>query len=109
LARHAYLVVDGKIALEIAGPLQDRLSFDLIAPGEVAGCSALFLNERWGFDARSVGATTTIALDGRSLRKCCESNHEFGYRLLQKCVRALGRRLDASRAKLIEAHSSVLP
>jgi CRP-like cAMP-binding protein len=104
----AYLVIEGEVALEIAVPHEGKVSFESVQAGDVAGCTALFHTGRWGFDARAVGPVRAVVLDSRRLRAAIENDHEFGYRLLEKCTQSLGKRLIASRFKLVEAHDAAL-
>jgi CRP/FNR family transcriptional regulator, cyclic AMP receptor protein len=105
----AFLVLEGEIALEIAVPHEGKLSIETVGAGEVAGCTALFHSARWGFDGRAVTLVRTVALNSRDLRAAIECDHEFGYQLLERCTNSLSKRLNASRLKLMEAHSAALP
>ena len=105
----AYLVLEGELALEITVPHEGTLSIETVGAGDVAGCPALFHSARWGFDGRAVTALRTVVLNSRSLRAAIECDHELGYQLLERCTHSLVQRLNASRVKLVEAHSEALP
>jgi CRP-like cAMP-binding protein len=103
-----YLVVEGEVALEITVPDEDKLWFETVRAGEIAGCTGLFHSARWGFDGRAATAVLVVALDSRSLRAAIECDHELGYQLLERCTNSLGERLNANRLKLVEAHRATL-
>jgi CRP-like cAMP-binding protein len=104
-----YLVLEGEIALEIAVPHEGVLSFETVNAGDIAGCTALFQSARWRFDGRALTRVRAVVLDSISLRGAIETDHEFGYRLLERCTNSLGKTLTAGRLKLVEAHSATLP
>jgi CRP-like cAMP-binding protein len=108
-AVETYLVLEGEIALEIAVPHEGKLGFDTVTAGGMAGCPALFGNGLWRFDGRAVSAVRAVVLDSASLRAAIEADHEFGYRMLERCTNFLGTTLNASRFRLVEAHSATLP
>ena len=104
----AFLVLGGEIALEITVPHEGNLLFESIRSGEVVGCTAMSHDERWGFDGRAVTAVRTIAMNSRNLRAALKHDHGFGYQIHTRCTRALGKRLNASRLRLVEAHAANL-
>jgi CRP-like cAMP-binding protein len=104
----AFLVLDGEIALEIAVPHEGKLLFESIRSGEVVGCTAMSHDERWGFDGRAVTPVRTIAMNSRNLRAALKQDHEFGFQIHARCTRALGKRLNASRLRLVETHGAAL-
>lgn len=104
----AFLVLDGEIALEITVPHEGKLLFESIRAGEVVGCTAMSHVERWGFDGRAVTAVRAIAMNSRSVRAALKRDHELGYQIHAKCTKALGKRLNASRLRLVEAHGAAL-
>jgi CRP-like cAMP-binding protein len=105
----AYLVLEGEIALEITVPHEGTLSFETVNAGEIAGCTALFHSARWGFDGRAVTAVRAVVLNSRTLRAAIDCNHKFGYQLLERCTNSIGKKLNANRLRLVEAHSATLP
>jgi CRP-like cAMP-binding protein len=108
-AAETYLVLEGEIALEIAVPNEGKLTFESVSAGGVAGCRALFGSGPWRFDGRAASVVRAIALDSTSLRAAIEADHQFGYRLLERCTSLLGEMLNAGRIKLAEAHRAALP
>ncbi len=105
----AFLILEGKIALEITVPHEGKLTIEAVSEGEVAGCTALFHSARWGFDGRALTGVQAVVLSSNWVRAAIDSDREFGYQLLERCTNCLGKRLNASRLKLVEAHSLTLP
>lgn len=104
----AFLVLSGEIALEITVPHEGKLLFESIGAGEVAGCTALSYDAQWGFDGRATTPVRTIAMNARALRAALKRDHELGYQIHARCTKALGKRLNASRLRLVEAHGAAL-
>lgn len=104
----AFLILTGEIALEITVPHEGKLLFESIRSGEVAGCTALTYDARWGFDGRATTPVHTIAMNATALRGALRRDHELGYQIHSRCAKALGKRLDASRLRLVESHGSAL-
>jgi CRP-like cAMP-binding protein len=104
----AFLILTGEIALEITVPHEGKLLFESIRSGEVAGCVAFSYDAPWGFDGRASTPVHSIAVNARTLRAALRRDHELGYQIHSRCAKTLGKRLDASRLRLVESHGSVL-
>lgn len=104
----AFLVVHGEIALEISVPHEGKLLFESIRSGEVVGCTALSYDTRWGYDGRAVGPVRAIAMKSTKMRSALRKDHELGYQIHSRCTAALGKRLEASRMRLVETHGVLL-
>jgi CRP-like cAMP-binding protein len=104
----AFLVLVGEIALEISVPHEGKLLFESIPSGEVAGCTALSYDARWGFDGRAATPVRVIAMNARAMRAALKRDHEFGYQIHARCAKALGKRLTASRLRLVETHGAAV-
>jgi hypothetical protein len=104
----AFLVFGGEIALEITVPHEGKLLFESIRSGEVVGCTALSHDARWGFDGGAGTPVRTIAMNSGNLRAALRRDHEFGYQIHARCTKALGKRLNASRLRLVETHGAAL-
>lgn len=109
IQKEAFVVLEGEIAVEIAVPNEGNVLIETIREGEVAGCTCLLKSARWRFDARTTQDGRAIVLNARKLRAAMEQDHELGYQVLERCAKALGKRLNASRLKLVEAHNAALP
>lgn len=108
-ANQFYLVREGKVALEVLGPLRPTLIIETVAEGEVLGWSWLVPPYRWHFSARAVEAVRAIAVDGKCLRRKCEKNHDLGYELLRRTIDIVGQRLEATRFRMLDLYAADMP
>lgn len=99
-----YLVRHGSISIEIDVPQRGVVSLQTIGEGDVLGWSWLFAPYRWRFDARALEPVRAVALDGRRLREQFERDHDLGYAMLLRMTGLMGKRLQAARFQLLDAH-----
>lgn len=104
----AFLVLEGEVALEISVPHEGKLLFESIRSGEVVGCTSLSYDARWGYDGRAATPVRVVAMKSRKLRAAVKMDHELGYQIHTRCTKALGKRLEASRMRLVETHGVLL-
>ena len=94
------------MALEVLAPIRPSVIIETVAEGEVLGWSWLVPPYRWRFAARAVGPVRAIAVDGKCLRTKCEKNHDLGYELLRRTVDIVGRRLEATRFRMLDLYAA---
>jgi CRP-like cAMP-binding protein len=99
-----FLVLAGKIALELAPPEKDRLTIETIGEGEVVGWSWMVAPYRWTFDARALKNTQVIAMDAELLRKALEDDPKNGYDFLLRLLPVIGNRLENTRLQLMDVY-----
>ena len=104
-ARHAWLLLDGRIALELfaAG---SRVPLETAEAGELVGWSWLFPPYHWHFDAVALAPTRVIELDGATLRQDCEAEPAFGYRVMKAALMQAQQRLERSRMQALNLYGS---
>lgn len=96
-----YLVLSGRITIEVpsvAGPAMDVHTLD---SGEVLGWSWLIPPYCWNFQGRAETDCELIAFDGALIRARCEADHDFGYPLVRDFAELMSQRLEAARLKLM--------
>ena len=98
-----YLIESGSVAIEGSVFKHGAISTDSVSAGEPLGWSWLFPPYLWHYDARAVKPTTTLFLDGEVLHQSCKDDLTLGHELFKRMSQVMVRRLQASRAKLIEA------
>ncbi len=103
-ADHFYLIREGAVALEIAGPGKSPIVVDTVGDGEILGWSWLFPPYRWRFDARVRENTHAFAFDGKCLREKCEKNHDLGYEVMKLFGQVIIERLQATRLQLLDVY-----
>jgi CRP-like cAMP-binding protein len=99
-----YLVVSGKVALEVTA-LGRTLRVQTLGDGEELGWSSVLASESKHFQARALGTVRAVAFDGARLREACESDFSFGYALFKKLLHVVAERLEATRIQLLDMYS----
>lgn len=105
-ARHAWLILDGRIGLELfaAG---SKVPLETAEAGELVGWSWLFPPYHWHFDAVALAPTRVIELDGEALRLACEAEPAFGYRIMKAALMQAQQRLERSRLQALNVYGSM--
>jgi CRP-like cAMP-binding protein len=98
-----YLIADGAVALEDWFSERGTITIEMLQAGEPLGWSWLFPPYRWRYHARAIRPTTAIFFDGTTLHHLCNQDLTFGHELFKRMSEIMVRRLQASRAKLVEA------
>jgi CRP/FNR family transcriptional regulator, cyclic AMP receptor protein len=100
-----YVVLEGKIALEIGSGDRPLLTVQTVGPGEVLGWSWLVPPHRWRFDARAVKPSRAIALDAEVLRRTLRSHPTWGFQFMVRFMPVLAERLENTRVQLLDIHA----
>jgi len=98
-----YLIESGSVAIEGSVFEHSAISTDSVPAGEPLGWSWLFPPYLWHYDARAIKPTTAFFLDGAILHQACNEDLTLGHELFKRMSEVMVRRLQASRARLIEA------
>lgn len=104
-ATHAYLLLDGKVAIEIAGPGRPSLIIQTLGAGDLFGWSWLIAPYHWRFDGRALKPTRAWAVDGPGLRALLDSRAELGYPFLRRMLPVLAGRLEHTRIQLLDLYA----
>ncbi len=105
-AEYIYLVVSGKLSLELSPSTAYRKQLVSVGPGEMLGWSSLVENPRFAATAVVVEPTRLVRIDGRQLRTLCDGDPQFGYEFLHRVMRALADRLRSTWAQLSHLYVS---
>lgn len=100
-----YLLREGRVALEVHVPNHGGLRVATLRAGDLLGWSWLVPPHRWRLEARALEPVRAWRIDAARLRTLCDENHEFGYRVLLRFISVMGRRLHATRMKLLDLES----
>lgn len=100
-----YLIVEGRVALEITTPNR-VLTIQTVEGGEELGWSSLLSRVNKQFRARSLDPVRAIAFDGARVIAACEEDHEFGYLVMRKVLEIVAERLKATRMQMLDVYSS---
>ena len=98
-----YLVLGGRVSVEVAAIEGPALVLQQPSPGAVLGWSWLIAPHVWSFQARAETDAELIEFDGVALRARCEQSPEFGYPLLKRISALMSERLLAARRKMMDA------
>ena len=105
-AREFLLVVDGKVALEVATPERPRLTIQTVGTGEVLGWSWLAFPYRWHLDARALKTTHAFSVDSDRLRALLSEDPVDGYNFLLRLLPVIAQRLENTQFQLLDVHGS---
>ena len=98
-----YLIQTGSVAIEGSVFEHGAISTDSVSAGEPLGWSWLFPPYLWHYDARALEPTIALFFDGETLHELCKDDLTLSHELFKRMSEVMVRRLQVSRAKLIEA------
>ncbi len=104
-AQRFYLVMEGKVGLEIEASDRPRLTVQTIGPGEVMGWAWLVHPYLWPVAARALKPTRAIALDTIVLHRYFKLHPDVGYRFVLRLMPVIAKRLDDTRVQLADLHA----
>ncbi|HTT44797.1 MAG TPA: cyclic nucleotide-binding domain-containing protein [Thermoplasmata archaeon] len=103
-AEEFFLVLDGKIALEVGSVEHQAITVETIGRGEVLGWSWLVAPYRWRFDARATKPTQVIAINAAAARYALAAHPALSYQFLLKLLPVIAERLENTRVQLLDIH-----
>jgi CRP/FNR family transcriptional regulator, cyclic AMP receptor protein len=101
-----FLLRHGRVALQLAAPGRDAVTFQTVGEGEIVGVSWLIPPYRWTYDAKALELTRAVAMDGACLRQKCEIDHDLGYEMMKRFVPILIQRLQATRLQILDVYGA---
>ncbi|OGO30650.1 MAG: hypothetical protein A2Z16_17130 [Chloroflexi bacterium RBG_16_54_18] len=103
---YLYVVLEGRIAIEMSVPGRGRVRVYTAEPMDVVGWSSVtpVVRQRTA-SARAVLPSRLIALDSYKLRQLCENNHDLGYIVMRRMANVVASRLLVTRLQLIDMFS----
>jgi CRP-like cAMP-binding protein len=105
-ANHLYVILEGKVDVELFSALGGPVVLQEIQKGGVLGWSWLMPPYRWRFDARTVEDVQTVALDAKCLRRRMEEDSGLGMDVLSRFVPVITQRLEFARLKLLNLYGA---
>jgi CRP/FNR family transcriptional regulator, cyclic AMP receptor protein len=103
-ADHFYVIMHGRVTLQLFSPGHGPLVLDSAGEGEVLDWPWLVPPHRWFSDAKAVEPTSVVALDSACLRRKCEADPRLGYHFLQRVAHEMNQRLQATRVRLLDLY-----
>jgi CRP-like cAMP-binding protein len=101
--RDFYLVVAGRVVLEITPP-SGSFPFDTVEAGDEFGWTAVLGSHDRVLQARALQDTRVLAIDGARLRALCESDTALGYALMRRLLASAVERLQAVRLEVMDLY-----
>ena len=99
-----FLMLHGKVALEVEGGDRPPVTIQTIGRGEILGWSWLVRPHRWRLNARVVKMTEVLKLDGGTVRAALEERPSEAYWFLMRLLPVIAERLENTRLQLSEVH-----
>jgi len=100
---NVYIVLEGRISLDMYVPARGKVRFYSAEPWEVIGWSSVTPNVR----QRTAGAAAVmdsllLAVDAEKLRQVCDQDHDLGYLVMRRLANIVASRLLVTRLQLID-------
>jgi CRP-like cAMP-binding protein len=108
-AQFVYLVVGGKVSLEICAAGTGCQQILTLGPGELLGWSSLLEQLCYTARARAHDATRLVEINVTQLLALCDRDPQFGYELMRQVAMSLAKRLSATRMQLLDVYGANLP
>lgn len=104
---YLYIVVEGRVALDIFIPHRGRVRIYTVEPQDVFGWSSVTPVIR----KRTAGAVAVvdgmvIAIHSEKLRVACDEDHDLGYIVMRRLMNIVASRLLVTRLQLIDMFAS---
>jgi CRP-like cAMP-binding protein len=106
-ADYVYLVVTGKIMLELSPSTIFQKNLMSVGPGEMLGWSAFVEQCNYASTGVVAAPTELIRIEGKLLRAICDKDPEFGYDFMHRIMRALAKRLTTTWSQLANIYLPV--
>ncbi len=106
---YLYVVLKGRVAIEIAVPGKGRTRIYTAEPSDMLGWSSVtpVVRQRTA-SAVTVLPSALVRIKSSKLQKLCDQNHSFGYVVMQRIANVAASRLLFTRLQLLDifSHSS---
>jgi len=98
-----YMVWRGKILLEQRISEKITISMGAVKPGYAFGWSAILGGETYTSDAVCAEKSEVFAMNGIELTKLLDKDHSMGYRMTQRVLRIIKKRLEIRTEQFLRA------
>jgi CRP/FNR family transcriptional regulator, cyclic AMP receptor protein len=98
-----WIIDAGQVTLDASVPGRGRATIERLGRSDVVGLSWMQPPYQWRFGAIATQPTQAFAFDARAVRKACDADPVLGYELSRRFSAVVVRRLQATRARLLEA------
>lgn len=101
-----YLVVFGRLSIQLDAEGPDCKQIISVGPGEMLGWSSLLDRPQLAATARAIEPTRLVRIDSAKLLKICDEDKDFGFQFMRRTTLALAKRLNATWTQLSHLHVS---
>jgi CRP/FNR family transcriptional regulator, cyclic AMP receptor protein len=105
VARKFWLIDAGQVALDALVPGDGRVIIEMLGRGDLLGLSWLQPPYQWQYGAITTQPMQAFEFDAPAVRQACEADPELGYEVLRRAMAVAARRLQATRARLLETRA----
>jgi CRP/FNR family transcriptional regulator, cyclic AMP receptor protein len=105
-----YVVLEGRIAIEMTVPGRGRVRISTAEPMDVVGWSSVtpVVRQRTA-GARAVLPSRLMAFDALALRQFCDDDHDFGYLFMRRMSNVVAGRLLSTQLQLLDIFAGPNP
>jgi CRP/FNR family transcriptional regulator, cyclic AMP receptor protein len=105
-----YIVLAGRVAVEIHIPNRGRLRILTVEPMELLGWSSITETiPRRTASARAVAATKLLAIDSAQLYAACQKDNALGFQIMNKVANVVANRLLITRLQMLDLFANPSP
>ena len=101
-----YLIVKGRVAVEIEAP-GHTLRVQTLTAGDELGWSAILMGRGKHFQARALEDVDALAFEDVPLLDACREDKSFGFALMYRMLGVVSERLQATRLQLLDMYSPI--
>ncbi len=105
-AKHFYIVLSGRVAVEIPSIYGPPLVVQKLDENKVLGWSWLISPYKWTFEANAETDLQVIEFNGQQLLAACEADANLGYQLMKHFATLMSERLHEAREKMMDTWSA---
>ncbi len=105
LAARFWLVISGRVALDLQIPGRGRLIVETLGPGDELGLSWLGPIRQWQFGAVAQLPVTALEFQSAAVEALCDYDHELGYKLTRRLLATAVSRLQAARIRILDLYA----
>jgi CRP-like cAMP-binding protein len=104
-----YVVMEGKVALEIWVTGRGVTVIQTVGPGRLLGWTPLLAQGPMTVTARTLEPCRLVAINAMQALSACAENPRFGMEFMRRAALALSRRLNATRLQLADICQDAFP
>ncbi len=98
-----WIIDAGQVTLDASVPGRGRVIIETLGRNDVIGLSWMLPPYQWRFGAVAAQPTQAFVFDARAVRTACARDPVLGYELSRRFSAVVVRRLQATRARLLES------